>query len=303
MNWFFIALFGPALWSITNYIDKYLITKYFKSGGVGSLIIFSSIFGIVLLPFIYLIEPNVMQIQPLNAFVLIINSIISMIGIIIYLYVIQKDEVSVVVPIFQTVPVFTYILAFIILGETLTTMQISASLLVIAGAVILALDISGKIPKLKTAVLVSMLFSSFLLAVGGVIFKFVALKETFWVSTFWSYVGLTILGIFLYIFIKSYRRQFLSVMHTNRIPVIGLNSLNEIINAVAGITFSYATLLAPIALVGVVNGFQPFFVFVYGVILTLFFPHLGSVSLVKKHLIHKIIAIIIIFLGTYFLNN
>lgn len=303
MNWFFLALIGPALWSISNHLDKYLISKYFKGGGVGSLIIFSSIFGVFVLPFILLIEPHVLRIQPYHIFILWVNSLFYVLAIIAYLYALRKDEASIVVPIFQMIPVFGYFVAYIILGETLTTKQILASLLIIFGAVVLSLDLSNTKPTIKTTVLLLMLLSSFLISIGGVLFKLAALEATFWISTFWSYVGLASIGVFLYAFIKSYREQFLFVMRRNRIPVIGLNGFNEIINMFASLATSFATLLVPITLVWVVNGFQPFFVFIYGVILTLFFPKLGSESLVKKHVIHKLVAITIIFLGTYILNS
>lgn len=71
MNWFFIALFAPALWSITNHIDKYLITKYFRGGGTGSLLIFSALIGFAVLPFILVIHPQVFDIQTLNGYILL----------------------------------------------------------------------------------------------------------------------------------------------------------------------------------------------------------------------------------------
>lgn len=294
---------GPALWSVSNHLDKYLISKYFKSAGVGSLIIFSSLFGIFVLPFILLIEPNVLRIQPYHIFILWLNSLLYVLGIIAYLYALRKDEASIVVPMFQMIPVFGYVVAYFILGETLNTKQILASLLIIVAAVALSLDLSGTKPKIKTIVLLLMVLSSFLISIGGVLFKLAALEATFWISTFWSYVGLASIGVFLYAFITSYREQFLFVMQSNKIPVIGLNSFNEIINAGASLATSFASLLVPITLVWVVNDFQPFFVFVYGVILTLFFPRLGTESLIKRHVIQKVLAIIVMFVGTYILNS
>jgi hypothetical protein len=44
------------------------------------------------------------------------------------------------------------------------------------------------------------------------------------------------------------------------------------------------------------------FVFLYGVILTLFFPNFGVESLTKKHLVQKMTGIIIILLGSIMLN-
>jgi len=303
MNWFVLALVGPALWSISNHLDKYLISKYFRGGGIGALIIFSSIFSIFVLPVIYLIEPNVFKIQPFQAFILWLESLTYVVGTIIYLYALRRDETSIVVPMLQIIPVFGYFVAFIVLGETLTTKQILASLVIILSAIFLSLDLTNKIPRVKIGVLLLMLLSSFIYSISGVLFKFAALQATFWVSTFWSNLGLLSIGIFFLIFVKQYRQQFASVLRINKSFVIGLNSFNEFVNMVAGMTTSYAALLVPITLVWVVNGFQPFFVFVYGIILTLFFPKLGSESLLKRHLAQKIVAITIMFLGTFFLNS
>ena len=300
MNWFFIALIAPVLWAITNHIDKHLINKYFKGGGVGALLIFSSLIGIFVLPLILIIQPNVFSIEPLLALLITFNGFLYVLGLLPYYYALRDDEASVVVPLFQTIPVFSYILAFIVLGETLTSIQIIASLLIIIGAILLSLDLNKK--KLKKKVFWLMLLASFSVALNGLIFKFVAIKGDFWTTSFWEYIGFAILSIILLIFINPYRKQFLSALKLNRIPVLSWSTANEIFNITAKMVMNFATLLAPLALVWMVNSFQPFFVLIFGVILTLFFPYLGKETLVKKHLIQKIVAIAIMFTGVYILN-
>lgn len=303
MNWFLFALAGPALWSISNHLDKLLISKYFKGVSVGAQVLFACLFGAFILPIIYLIEPNVFKIQLSYIPILWTYSLTYVLAGIIYYYALKEAETSTVVPMFQLIPVFGYFVAYLVLGEVLAPKQIISSLLIIFGAVMLSLDLTERGINFKKSVLFLMIISSFLYSLGGVLFKFAALRASFWVSTFWSVLGATIMGLLIFIFIKSYRRQFLNVFRHNKIPIIGLNGLNETIVVIAELSFSYAFLLAPITLVWVVNGFQPFFVFLYGVILTLFFPHLGSESLLRKHLVQKILAIAIIFTGTYLLNS
>lgn len=104
------------------------------------------------------------------------------------------------------------------------------------------------------------------------------------------------------IFIKSYREQFLTVMKTNTVSVILLNGINEIVNIIAKIFFNFASLLAPITVIWIVNGFQPFFVFGFGAILTLLFPKVVKEDIGRRSLFQKILAILIMFAGTYFLN-
>lgn len=303
MNWFLIALVAPALWSITNHIDKYLLSKYIKGSTPGALILFSAAFGLFALPVILIFDQNIFQIGLLNIILLIIAGILTLLALIPYFQALNQDEASIVIPIFQTIPIFGFIYAFFVLGEILSSKQILASILIITGAIAISLNLENKMPKLKRSILLNMLISSAILAGVDLLFKFVAISEGFWVSMFWYFLGLVIFAVFTLIFIRSYRIQFLEILRRNRIPVIGLNSLNETLNFVARGSFGYASLLAPLALVQVVNGFQPFFVFLYGVLLTIFMPNFGTESLIKKHLFQKLIAIGVIFLGTYILNS
>ena len=78
----------------------------------------------------------------------------------------------------------------------------------------------------------------------------------------------------------------------HRMNLLGLSSLN------------YALLLAPVALVFVVNeGFQPFFVLFIGLILAIFFSSISEEEINKKILIQKLLAIIVMFIGTYLINT
>ena len=104
------------------------------------------------------------------------------------------------------------------------------------------------------------------------------------------------------VFVKSYREQFINVMKTNRVVVLSLNGANEILNIIAKVSFNFASLLTPITITWIVNGFQPLFVFGYGVILTLFLPKIVKEDIGRKSLIQKILAILVMFIGTYFLN-
>ena len=296
MNWFLIALIAPFLWALSNHIDKYLLNKYFKDGGAGALVIFSALIGVPLLPIIYLLDNTVFSVTPLLASLVAINGSLFVIGLIPYMHALDEDETSIVTPLYQTIPIFGYVLAFFFLGETLTTIQIVASLLIISGAILLSLDLDKKF-KLKKKVFWLMMLSAFLIALNSFFFKFIAIKESFLLTSFWEYIGFPILSIILLVFVKNYRAQFFNVLKVNTTGVLTINIFNEIINIVAKIIINFTTLLAPLALVWVVNGIQPLFVLVMGIIITLFFPRLGKESLHKKHLIQKIISILIMIIG------
>jgi len=302
MNWFLAALAPHSIWGVSNYIDKYLLQKYFRGQGLGALVIFSSLIYIFVLPVILIFQPDILSIQPFYALILMFGGILDTIAILTYLYALQEGETSGVVAIFQTIPVFLYILGFIFLGETLTGMQMLGSALILGGAVAISLNLNHGLPKLKTNILLLMLMSSFLIAVNNLIFKFSAIEESYWTANFWSLSGDTLVGIFFIVFIKNYRSQFLNLFAQNKLPILGLNVFNEIINMAAYFIFRFATLLAPLALVQTVGGFQPLFIFIYGVILTLFFPNIISENLSLKNIVQKLLAITVMFAGTYIIN-
>lgn len=298
MHWFLFALACPIFLSLSNHLDKYLIEKYFRGGGMGTLIIFSSVAGIVMIPIIGAIHPSVFDVTIQNALIMITSGVITVFAILLYLQAMRRDQASSVVPLFQIIPVFAFILAFIFLGEMLTNLQIIGSALVVAGGVALSLELGGGKVTLKKEVFLFMMGSSLLYATGGLIFKFIALETDFWTTVFWDFVGSVMIGICFLVCVPQYRKDFVKTLKKNSGTILGLNVVNELLTLVGMLSFQFATLLAPLALVWAVNGFQPFFVLFFGVLLAFFFPKLSDESLIKTHLIHKALAILIMVAGT-----
>ena len=78
---------------------------------------------------------------------------------------------------------------------------------------------------------------------------------------------------------------------------------NEGVNILSILLFRFVTLLASITVVWTITyGFQPMFVFLFGIIITVFFPSIGSESLLRRDVIQKVSAIAIMLLGTYVMN-
>lgn len=304
MNWFLIALIPPALWAVTNHFDKYLLAKYFKGGGVGALMIFSSLIGVFILSFIALTHPEVLNAVPKNSFLISLNGFLYILAVLPYFYALQKDEASVAVPLFQMVPVFSYFLAWLVLKETIGVNRLLGGVLIIFGAIGISLELmEGKKFRFKKDVFLLMTLSSLLFSLNFLFFKFFALEATFWTTSFYEYIGFVVFAFLLLMFVRPYRKEFISVMKKNSVTVLTINGVNEVVNIIAKLSFNFASLLTPITLTWIVNGFQPFFVFAYGVILTVFFPHISQEKINGKYLIQKLVAIIIMFMGSYFLNQ
>jgi len=302
MTWFLFTIISPVLNALVNYIDKYLIEKVVEGRGIGSLIIFSALMGLPVALLILIFGPNVFSIHPKNALLIMLNGTFYVAWVLPYLYALKKDEASVVAPLFQLSSIMAFALGFLILGEGINSIQFLGCLLILFGAVGLSLERNLKGFKVKYGVLFLIGISCFFIALSGVIFKFIALEESFWVTSFWESLGIFLSSLVL-LMVKSYRQQFLSVLRRNRGKVVALNVANETIVIVGKITLNYATLLAPVAVVYFVSeGFQPFFVLAYGVLLSIFFPRFVSEGIESRKIIQKLVAVCVMFAGTYLIS-
>ncbi len=302
MSWFFIAIIGPFLYAVTNYIDKILLEKYFKQGGVGALLLFSSLISIFALPFLFIVDPTVLDVNFSNIIILIIKGILSVGVLWCYLIALNNDETSVVIVFYQLVPVIGSILGYFFLGELLTQNQIISMAIIILGTTIISFEIDlDNNFHLRKKTIIPMLFASVFWAIGSVIFKSVALEENLWRSLFWEHLVIVIVGLCIFIFITSYRKNFISLIKSNSRKILSLNVLNEFLYISGNVVVSFAYLLAPIGLVLLSESFQPIFVLIIGIILTIFFPNLTTEKIKAKHIWQKILAIGLTGIGTYML--
>jgi drug/metabolite transporter (DMT)-like permease len=301
--WLPIAIIPSALFAVSNYLDKYLIERYFKDQGNGAMIIFSSLIGVAVLPFVLIFERGVFSLSPATTALMIGNGMLYVIALVPYLAAMRDDDASVAVPLWQLIPVFGYLLGYFFLGESLGSAQVLGGLVVIAGAFLLSLDLSDGWPTLRSRTLLLMAFSSLLMALNGVLFKLFALDSSYGTTIFWDSTGLVVVGILYFIFSQTAREQFLSVLKMNTRGALALNTSNEVVNIIAMLILNYAFLLAPIALVMLANAAQPVFVLALGVTLTLLFPQAISESLARRVLVPKILAILVLVAGVILMDS
>lgn len=302
MTWFFIALIGPFLYALTNHIDKVLLGKYFKEGGVGTLLIFSALLSGLALPVLYFLDPTVLSVSGTNIIVLAVVGLLNAAVLWCYLGALMDEEASVAVVFYQLVPVFGYILGYFMLGEILTQLQLIAMAIIIIGTAIVSFEIDNENNfKLRRRTIFLMSLAAIFWALESVIFKAVALEETLWRSLFWEHLMLAIVGVIILLGVRTYRRHFFDALKHNSRGILSLNVANESLYMAGNIAFSFAYLLAPIALVLLTQAYQPLFVFAIGIFLTIFFPRIAVEKIQTKHLWQKGLAIAVTGIGTYLL--
>jgi drug/metabolite transporter (DMT)-like permease len=300
MIWFLSAFAGTLLWSIDNHIDKHVLVRYYKNVRPATPMLLSASICLIFALLILVFRGSFPVVPVKTAAIVMAAGAMYFAAAFPYYYALKKDEASRVVPLFQIQPIFAYILGAVFLNELLAANQLIGGLLIVAGAIFINLDLDNGF-KLKKATLWLMMLSTFLFAFGLFLFKFEGQNLGFWPTAFYLYLGTALPGIVLLSYPSRLRGDLLKVLKKDGREVLKISLITESFNIIARSLFSYASLLAPLALVVLVNGFQPFIVLLIGIILTMFIPKLGNENISRKHLGQKVIAIITVFIGTYIL--
>ena len=294
------------LWAISVHLDKYLVERFFKDSNVALMVLFTALVVVLALPIIWYFEPAVLNPSFGSVALIVLAGILYMTGMLFYLRALQNEEASVVAPFFQTGPLFGYVLAYLVLGETLSPRQLLGGALIIGGALFVSIRVAPSHPSpasgggegrgFKTRLAVLMVACGFIMALASLIFKVFALKVEFWTTTFWMFVGEGIFGAAL-LMIPSYRRQFIALLRTNTAALLSINASNELINLGGGLGSRYALLFAPLSIVQAIGSTTTLFVFVFGIVLSVFFPGLGRENLSGRELVQKGVAAVIVAIG------
>ncbi len=300
--WFFLALVPPLVWSFVNHLDKFIIARYFRRSGAGGIMIFTALAELLVGILIAVFNRSLLAISPAHAALIVTSGAVYIVSLIPYVYAMQRDEASIVTALYQSIPLFTVILAYLALGETISLTQFVAILFVVGGAVLITVERCGHAPRIRTRVLGLIALSSLLFAANAVIFKLVAVEETFWVTTFWEAVGAVLAGLALLFAVRSFRKTFLATWQTNATRVLSLNFLSDGLNAGAKLLYGYTTLLAPLALVTAVNRLQPLMVLILGVAITKLVPKFGKERVDRRTLIRRFAGIATMLVGVFLLN-
>src|SRR5579862_325934 len=278
------------------HFDKYIVERFFKDSNVAVLLLFTAFIGVLLLPFIWFLEPGVMHHDAGSIALMILSGILYLSALLLYLRALQSEEASVVAPFFQAGPLFGYVLAYLVLGETLTTRQMTGGVLIIVGALFVSIRFGQSAKLFKARLAMLMLTCGFIMALSGLIFKAFALKVEFWTTIFWMFVGEAIFGVGL-LMVTTYRRQFLALFRNHTVALLSINGSNEIINLSGSIGSRYALLFAPLSIVQAIGSTTTLFVFAFGIVLSIFFPSLSREDLSARELVQKGVAAIFVAVG------
>lgn len=299
MNWLLLTILSSFFYAINNHIDKYLVSRLFK-GGIGAAILFSAFVGIIISILILLFHPDAFKIDSISAILIIVAGSFIIFSLIPYFEALHLFDTSLVIPLFQLTPVFALFLAYLFLKETLAPFELLGSSIITFSVFLLSINIRENKIRINKQLIILMSIASLFWALNGLIYKSITKEYPYWTTQFWQYVGFFIAGVLLFITQKQYRYDFTKAIISNKWWVFLFNLTNESFSTLGKLAIDAATLMAPLALVTWISqGFQPVFVFIIGLLLTLLFPRVVKEDIRYKTLIKKCIAIIFMIVGTY----
>ncbi|MFC1935102.1 EamA family transporter, partial [Chloroflexota bacterium] len=171
MTWITAALLGTASFSMVNIIDSHLLAK--RLPGVRTLLLPAGIIHLIYGSISFYIFPLPEGIQLWPIVTMVASSMFRSAAVFIILYNLKREEVSRVIPIVYTYPVFVAIMAMPLLGEILTYLHWLAIIIVVAGAVVISLERSPYSFSLRAGKPFLLLFvASLLLAVADITGKY-----------------------------------------------------------------------------------------------------------------------------------
>jgi len=264
MSWVNTALLSAAVFGAVNILDSHLLSKRMPSlrAFLLPIGIFHLIYSLVLLHLFPLPQDTSTGILA----VAVASGVLRTASVTIMLYTLKREEVSRVVPIVYTYPIFVAIMAVPLLGESLHFLEWLAIIIVVAGAVILSSrqTQSGSTNRLSKSFF--LLFgASLLLAIVDITSKYVLGYISFW--NLFSINALCMSTILLLVSMRPrILKQLINMKQRN--TALALLILNEFLAPIAIVLSLWAIERGPVSLVSTITGSRPIFVVIYALILS-----------------------------------
>lgn len=311
MSWLWIAISAYFILALVNLADKFILEQVVPGAktyaflvGVSGLLIFLIAPWFLMWPGWYL------------WFVSILTGAFFSIAILSLYLALKNSEASKIITLVGgTTPILTLIFSIILFNEIFNGKQLIAVLLLVAGTVLISLINAEKTIWIRVrewfhkpasqqtkSILLSLLAALFfsLYWVGT---KYSFNNQEFLSALIWIRLGSFLAVLFLIIRKKDRKEIKKDLFQSNKkkqnkFIFLGTQGLA----AVGSILQNYAVSLGSVVLVTSLQGLQYAFVLILSSSLSLFLPKIIKENQSKQIILKKVIAIILIFLGIYFIT-
>jgi uncharacterized membrane protein len=289
VTWIITALAASMVVSIGNMIDSHLLSK--KMPSLTSFLIPTGLTQLVAACILLLVFP--FSHNPGASHILAVIGAASLNGCvsIIIMNTLRKSEVSRVIPILCSAPIFVALLSIPVLGETMGYWQWLAVIMTVTGAILISLHFGqggGKTRLHKSFFL--LLLAALMSAVASIGFKY-GMKT----MPFWNAYGIAAMCMGTVMLIYALRKSNLLELKNlpQRTQKVGLIIGDQCIGILSAILAFRAMSLGPVSLVNALLNTRPVFVFIFSLVLTWLVPNFINESLNKRTAAIKFFAVIL----------
>ena len=264
MDWATAALLSAVSIGMVNILDSHLITKRMPS--LRAYLLIASIFILGYTVVISILTPLPEGVAAWPLAVAIFSGLIRSTGLGIFLYTLKTEEVSRVVPVVYTYPVIVAILASPILGESLGILQWMAILIVVSGAVLVAVrrnskGVAGRLGKSFLLLALASLSLAVAEVAGKYTLDYISSWNLYWITAF------CVVGVFLAISLRrSVIKQIGGVVKQTKTMLTVFTA--ETLAVIGMILLFWALQRGPVSLVSTISGSRPLFVFIFAWLLS-----------------------------------
>lgn len=293
MAWITFAIVSAAITGINAILDSHLLSR--RLPGLASYLLPLGIFHFSVGFIMLLAMPFPAGAATLPIVAAISTGFIGGIASVITLNIIRQGEVSRIIPVVNTSPLFVAIFAVPLLGEMLNARDWTGIVLTVAGAVLISVQKDGGDGRTQMQKsFLALAFCSLLSAIGSIILKYALGTLSFW--NVYSANSMCLAAVFIaYSARPTTFRQIGALPQRNQ--VMGLTILNQALVVVAIVLSVVAIQKGPVALATTVLSSRPAFVFLYALVLSRFFPGVLNERLTKGIALLKFGAIAMIVAG------
>lgn len=291
-----IAIGAYFLLAINGIIDKFLLSKVVRHP-----VAYTFYIGITG-PLTWLLAPFGLKFLRLHDLPIAILGGASFVVASYFLYIAtRRTSISRLLPIEGGfVPVFTLILAYLILGERLTQYQTIAFVFLVIGAVLISFkkDRAGWHPS----ALLDAIIAAFLFALSFTLTKYVFDKTNFVSGLIWTRLGFLLVSLSFLLFKRARRYIFEAPKQAstgNKFLYYGA----RLSGGLAGLMQNYAIAVGSVIVVNAMQGTQYAMLLLMTVVLSKYYPKVLKEQISTGILAQKIAAIILITVGLVLLTK
>ncbi|MCW4016947.1 MAG: DMT family transporter [Candidatus Bathyarchaeota archaeon] len=296
MDWLVFALLSPAFWGINNVVNKFLVTKRFK--GYFSIAIYLNLVDLIFAGAVFVAVPVSFEF-PYALFSMAVG-MLPLFAFWFYSKALMVEEVSRITPLFQFIPIFVVLLSVLFLGELLSPQMYFGIALIVLTSMLISYRKTANGNLLSSAFKLMIPFTA-ILAVYTVLNKYLLGYLDYWSLFFWMMIG-SCFGVLCMLAFSRPRKEFVEAVSQLGKRTFVVSLVGEGTYILGTICSLIATSLGYVSLVSALSGLQHFFVFIYMLLLSLFVPTILKEEISKTVVALKIVAIALMFVGTWLIT-